>query len=167
MTSPSLSAVRRMPGWMTSFADPAPAGFRIALDPAAGIAGDGLMPECADMRRFREALPGLAGDLGPDGLDQILESFLEDSGARIASLETLLAAGDLADLGRCAHSIQGGSGIFGLTDLGHLALEVELAALASETDRLAGLVAELRAAYRMLDPLLREAARGLARRTGG
>ena len=167
MTSPSLSASRRMPGSMASFADPAPARFPIALDPAAGIAGDGHMPEGADMRRFREALPGLAGDLGPEGLEQILESFLVDSGARIASLGALLAAGDLAGLGRCAHSIQGGSGIFGLTDLGRLALAVELAARASETGRLPGLVAGLESAYRQLEPALRDAARTLARSTGG
>ncbi|MBM3850615.1 MAG: Hpt domain-containing protein [Verrucomicrobia bacterium] len=125
------------------------------------------MEEPEDILRFRATIPDLSRDLGTEGAGQLLQSFLADSASRFESLDGLLRVGDLAGLGRCAHSIKGSSSIFGLDDLGRRALEVELAARSLEIDRLPGLVADLRASYTPLEPFLRAVQGEPAGRAGG
>jgi len=64
---------------------------------------------------------------------------------------------DYPHLARCAHSIQGGSSIFGLHDLERAALEVELAAGLPESPDLFRLIAALRDRYADLEPTLQAA----------
>jgi HPt (histidine-containing phosphotransfer) domain-containing protein len=64
-------------------------------------------------------------------------------------------------LARCAHSIQGGSSIFGLLDLKQAALEVELAVRRAETHGLMALIEGLQARYRVLEPMLRAERSGI------
>ena len=116
------------------------------------------MPQADDVLRFRQTVSDLSRDLGSDGVEQVLQSFLEDSHGRIGSLGGLLRAGDLAGLGRHAHSLKGSASIFGLDDLGRSAEELEIASRAGGTERLADLVASLQARYAVLEPSLRASA---------
>ena len=71
-------------------------------------------------------------DLGID-LSEFAQAFFEEAAEHLANMEQLLLAMDLAapsseDLNaifRAAHSIKGGSGMFGFTDLTHLTHELE------------------------------------------
>lgn len=107
-----------------------------------------------DSVRFREAVEVLSRDLGPGGLSDILDSYLTDTRSRMELLSQFSRAGDLPALARCAHSIQGGSAIFGLQELKQAALEVELAARPPGGGRLGALIADLQARYRALEPML-------------
>jgi HPt (histidine-containing phosphotransfer) domain-containing protein len=137
--------------------------LRIRLPPAWGILcltqmdqSPGMMPMQPndDTARFQQAVEDLSRDIGPGGLLEILDSYLTDTRSRMELLSQLLGAGDLPSLARCAHSIQGGSSIFGLHDLKQAALAVELAVRRAETHELTALIGDLQARYRVLEPML-------------
>jgi HPt (histidine-containing phosphotransfer) domain-containing protein len=109
-----------------------------------------------DLERFRKTLQDLARDLGPDGLAEILASYLADSRRRVDSLRVLLDEDDLEGLGRCAHSLKGSSSIFGLIGLEEAALAVELASREPGDAGLGALIDRLRWCYAELEPMLRE-----------
>jgi len=114
-----------------------------------------------DTARFQQAVEDLSRDIGPGGLSEILDAYLIDTHSRMELLPQLLGAGDLPSLARCAHSIQGGSSIFGLHDLKQAALEVELAVRRTETHGLTALIGGLQARYRVLEPMLRAVRSGI------
>ena len=120
-----------------------------------------------DTARFRQAVEDLSRDIGPDALSEILDAYLTDTPSRMELLSQLLGAGDLLSLARCAHSIQGGSSIFGLHDLKQVALEVELAVRQGESHRLATLIGDLQARYRVLEPMLRGTRSGIGSEVRG
>jgi HPt (histidine-containing phosphotransfer) domain-containing protein len=114
-----------------------------------------------DIARFQQAVEDLSRDIGLGGLSEILDAYLIDTHSRMKLLPQLLGAGDLPSLARCAHSIQGGSSIFGLLDLKQAALEVELAVRQAETHGLMALIEGLQARYRVLEPMLRAERSGI------
>lgn len=77
-----------------------------------------------------EAIANLRA-LDPDGGDtflrEIVTIFLEDTPQRIAELKAARASGDLARLGRAAHSIKGSASNLGAEPLRALAERLELA----------------------------------------
>lgn len=109
-----------------------------------------------DTARFQQAVENLSRDIGRDELSEILDTYLTDTRSRMELLSQLLDAGDLPSLARCAHSIQGGSAIFGLHDLKQAALEVELAVRRAETHGLTALIGGVQARFRVLEPMLRD-----------
>jgi HPt (histidine-containing phosphotransfer) domain-containing protein len=114
-----------------------------------------------DTARFQQAVENLSRDIGPDELSEILDTYLTDTRSRMELLSQLLDAGDLPSLARCAHSIQGGSSIFGLHDLKQAALEVELAVRRAETHGLTALIGGVQARFRVLEPMLRDVLSGI------
>lgn len=114
-----------------------------------------------DTARFQQAVENLSRDIGPDELSEILDTYLTDTRSRMELLSQLLDAGDLPSLARCAHSIQGGSAIFGLHDLKQAALEVELAVRRAETHGLKALIGGAQARFRVLEPMLRDVLSGI------
>lgn len=114
-----------------------------------------VMQPIGDTARFRQAVEDLSRDIGPGALSEILDAYLTDTPSRMELLSPLLGAGDLPSLARCAHSIQGGSSIFGLHDLKQAALEVELAVRQAESHRLSALIGDLQVRYQVLEPILR------------
>ncbi|MCX6859110.1 MAG: Hpt domain-containing protein [Verrucomicrobia bacterium] len=114
------------------------------------------MQSNGDTARFQQAVENLSRDIGRDELSEILDTYLTDTRSRMELLSQLLDAGDLPSLARCAHSIQGGSAIFGLHDLKQAALEVELAVRRAETHGLTALIGGVQARFRVLEPMLRD-----------
>lgn len=73
-----------------------------------------------DLSRLHEVTDGDA-----ELESELIITFLEDTAERLTSLEALLAAGDLAQASRAAHSIKGSSANMGASGLQELAREVE------------------------------------------
>ena len=115
-----------------------------------------LMPPPGELERLRKTLRDLARDLGPDGLMEVLGSYLADSRKRMDSLRVFLDERDLEGLERCAHSIKGSSSIFGLIGLEEAALAVELASREPGDAGLGALIERLRSCYAELEPMLLE-----------
>jgi len=115
------------------------------------------MPSTDDIARFGRRVQDLLQEIGPADLVEILDAYLIDTRGRMERLPCLLSDRDCPHLARCAHSIQGGSSIFGLLDLERAALEVELAAGLPENPDLFRLIAALRDRYADLEPTLQAA----------
>jgi len=115
------------------------------------------MPSTDDIARFGRRVQDLLQEIGPADLVEILDAYLIDTRGRMERLPCLLSDRDCPHLARCAHSIQGGSSIFGLLDLERAALEVELAAGLPESPDLFRLIAALRDRYADLEPELQAA----------
>jgi HPt (histidine-containing phosphotransfer) domain-containing protein len=115
------------------------------------------MPSTDDIERFGRRVQDLLQEIGPSDLVEILDAYLIDTRGRMERLPCLLSDRDYPHLARCAHSIQGGSSIFGLHDLERTALEVELAAGLPENPDLFRLIAALRNRYADLEPELQAA----------
>ena len=115
------------------------------------------MPSTDDIERFGRRVQDLLQEIGPSDLVEILDAYLIDTRGRMERLPCLLSDRDCPHLARCAHSIQGGSSIFGLLDLERAALEVELAAGLPESPDLFRLIAALRDRYADLEPTLQAA----------
>ena len=115
------------------------------------------MPSTDDIARFGRRVQDLLQEIGPADLVEILDAYLIDTRGRMERLPCLLSDRDCPHLARCAHSIQGGSSIFGLLDLERAALEVELAAGLPESPDLFRLIAALRDRYANLEPTLQAA----------
>ena len=112
------------------------------------------MPSTDDIARFGRRVQDLLQEIGSADLVEILDVYLIDTRGRMELLSHLLSARDFRHLARCAHSMQGGSSIFGLDDLAQAALEVELAAGLPDNPQLFRLIGALRDRYVDLEPEL-------------
>ncbi len=112
------------------------------------------MPSTEDIARFGRRVQDLLQEIGSVDLREILGAYLIDTRGRMELLPHLLSDRDFRHLARCAHSIQGGSSIFGLRDLERAAQEVELAAGLPENPDLCRLIAALRDRYADWEPEL-------------
>ena len=108
-----------------------------------------------DLERFRQTLQELSRDLGPEGLAEVLASYLADGRGRMDALTGFLEDEDLEGLGRCAHALKGSSAIFGLTELERAALAVEMASRPPGDVGVGALIDRLRSFYTALEPMLR------------
>ena len=112
------------------------------------------MPSTDDIARFGRRVQDLLQEIGSADLVEILGVYLTDTRSRMELLPHLLSARDFRHLARCAHSVQGGSSIFGLDDLAQAALEVELAAGLPDNPELFQLIGAVRDRYADLEPEL-------------
>jgi CheY-like chemotaxis protein len=76
----------------------------------------------------REAVATLAADLGPDEAGAVWAAFDRHTAERCAAAATAVAAGDLAELARLAHSVQGSAAAMGIPALAELAAALDRAA---------------------------------------
>jgi HPt (histidine-containing phosphotransfer) domain-containing protein len=112
------------------------------------------MPSTDDIARFGRRVQDLLQEIGSADLVEILDVYLTDTRSRMELLPHLLSARDFRHLARCAHSVLGGSSIFGLNDLAQAALEVELAAGLPDNPELSQLIGAVRDLYADLEPEL-------------
>jgi HPt (histidine-containing phosphotransfer) domain-containing protein len=112
------------------------------------------MPSIDDIARFGRRVQELLQEIGAADLVEILGVYLTDTRGRMELLPHLLSARDFRHLARCAHSVIGGSSIFGLDDLAQAALEVELAASLPDNPELFQLIGAVRDRYVDLEPEL-------------
>jgi HPt (histidine-containing phosphotransfer) domain-containing protein len=112
------------------------------------------MPSTDDIARFGRRVQDLLQEIGSADLVEILGVYLTDTRSRMELLPHLLSDRDFRHLARCAHSVIGGSSIFGLQDLEQAALEVELAAGLPDNSELFQLIGALRDRYADLEPKL-------------
>ena len=88
-----------------------------------------LPPTCANPAPtlgFNPQTPTqLCAELGAEGVQAIIVDFLSDLPLRVGEMEALAAAGQLPDLARCAHALQGISRTLGLAGFGAQLLAVE------------------------------------------
>jgi HPt (histidine-containing phosphotransfer) domain-containing protein len=112
------------------------------------------MPSTDDIARFGRRVQDLLQEIGSADLVEILGVYLTDTRSRMELLPHLLSDRDFRHLARCAHSVLGGSSIFGLNDLAQAALEVELAAGLPDNPELFQLIGAVRDRYADLEPEL-------------
>ena len=112
------------------------------------------MPSTDDIARFGRRVQDLLQEIGAADLVEILGVYLTDTRSRMELLPHLLSDRDFRHLARCAHSVIGGSSIFGLHDLERAALEVELAAGLPDNPQLFRLIGAVRDRYVDLEPEL-------------
>jgi HPt (histidine-containing phosphotransfer) domain-containing protein len=110
------------------------------------------MPSIDDIARFGRRVQDLLQEIGSADLVEILGVYLTDTRSRMELLPHLLSDRDFRHLARCAHSVLGGSSIFGLDDLAQAALEVELAAGLPDNPELFQLIGAVRDRYVDLEP---------------
>jgi len=82
-----------------------------------------------------EALRQLIGD---DEFRRLADKFLGDLARRVDAMGRLSAAGDVAALGREAHTLRGTAGSYGLETVATLAERLEAACATAEPERVAG-----------------------------
>ena len=75
----------------------------------------------------------LCAELGEEGVLEIIGSFLQDLPQRVTEMETLAAAGHLAELARLAHSLRGIGRMLGLDGFSAELLTLEQAATAGDS----------------------------------
>jgi len=112
------------------------------------------MPSTDDIARFGRRVQDLLQEIGSADLVEILGVYLTDTRSRMELLPHLLSDRDFRHLARCAHSVLGGSSIFGLNDLAQAALEVELAAGLPDNPELFQLIGAVRDRSADLEPEL-------------
>ena len=140
--------------------------------PSAVAAGNTGLREAAvqtqvEVRVLRAVAP-LVQDLGAATLVDLLDDFIAEAPVRLRELDALAQRPDQDEVfRRAAHSFKGTSGIFGLTELVQLAMELEVSPLGRTTgssSRIDG-VWELRLRFQETLPALRSVRRQLQSRT--
>jgi HPt (histidine-containing phosphotransfer) domain-containing protein len=74
-----------------------------------------------------ESLAGRLGDRGPAFRTSLLQTWRDETSARLADLDTAAAAGDADRVCRLAHTMKSAAGSLGATTLSALCDEVEAA----------------------------------------
>lgn len=140
--------------------------------PSVAFTGNpGLREGPAQMQlesRVLRAVSPLVQDLGAATIVDLLDDFIVEAPARFRELDALAQRPDQDEVfRRTAHSFKGASGIFGLTDLVQLAMELEMSTQGRpvegswRSDR----VRELRLRFQESLPVLRSVRRQLQSRT--
>jgi HPt (histidine-containing phosphotransfer) domain-containing protein len=78
-----------------------------------------------DPTTMKETCRQLAEEIGPDGVAELLESYLADTPNRLAEIGRFLESPDQTSLKRAAHSLKGSSSIFGLSEMESIANRLE------------------------------------------
>lgn len=91
-----------------------------------------------------EALAGVIEDFGADGARRLLDTFAKEQELELGHLDV----SDRAGLRRKAHTLKGSARLFGATELGDLAEDLERTVLDDEPDRIADKVAGIMEAFR-------------------
>src|SRR5690606_39821155 len=91
-----------------------------------------------------------------DGFANLLETFLQDSSAKLQGLREALAAEDADGLRRNAHSLKGSSSNLGALQLADLSREVEQLAREGQIDGIGELLAQLDTEYQAVAAVMQE-----------
>ena len=95
-------------------------------------------------------------DVLEDGFANLLETFLQDSSAKLQGLREALAAEDADGLRRNAHSLKGSSSNLGALQLADLSREVEQLAREGQIDGIGELLAQLDTEYQAVAAVMQE-----------
>ncbi|MCE1252017.1 MAG: Hpt domain-containing protein [Anaerolineae bacterium] len=79
-----------------------------------------------DMEIFNRFLESVNGDIS--FLDEMLETYFNDSPRQIDEMKTALKAANNDDLTRAAHSLKANSAVFGAGELANICRELEVTA---------------------------------------
>ena len=120
---------------------------RPPLPPSPALAGDQL-------EAIEASVLELARELGAEATNELLTSFLNDTPGALADLSSLARAGVPETYARAAHSLAGSCSIFGLTELRHLALELEDCAGGPDPAAGEALITRLNQGYQTCRPVL-------------
>ncbi len=105
----------------------------------------------------REAFETLKSMTDPAFIIELIDVFLSDSPEQIELIRAGIAAGNVEQVRRAAHSLKSNSASFGAARVAGLSREIEMVAKRGEALEGAGpLLAELAAEYQKLVPLLQE-----------
>ncbi len=143
--------------------------YRLPSTTVAGNTGlrDAVVQTQLEARVLRAVAP-LVQDLGAATLMDLLDDFISEAPVRLRELDALAQRPDQDEVfRRSAHSFKGTSGIFGLTELVQLAMELEVSTsdrTATGFSRIDG-VWELRLRFQEILPVLRSVRRQLQSRT--
>lgn len=101
------------------------AAVRSALVPAE----TGLPPQLQDDSGLieREALFGLARDIGSGKINELIECFIDDAEGRVARIATAAEHADIASLEHESHALSSSCATFGAKRVGKLAVAIEQA----------------------------------------
>lgn len=103
------------------------------------------MPEVLDEAALRSLLAMVGDD--PEFVDELVDSFLEDSPQQIAALRAAASSGDADSLVRPAHTLKGSSASLGARGVESFSRAIEERGRAGTVDGVAELLAELDVAY--------------------
>jgi PAS domain S-box-containing protein len=106
-----------------------------------------VRPAAESLSLEPEALAGLKELGGDDFLREVIETFLDDAPALIASLRESLKRGDAQELRRAAHTLKSNGQTFGATSFADLCRRLEDRAKRDELDGAAGLVDRIEHEY--------------------
>jgi HPt (histidine-containing phosphotransfer) domain-containing protein len=101
-------------------------------------------------------LEALSSHLPEDDVRQLLDLVPEQLAAQISLIEALLANGDLATLGREAHSLAGAASNYGAFKLSRFAREIEAACEGADVEGVGRLVERLAATSEEASTALRD-----------
>lgn len=93
-------------------------------------------------------------DVMEDDFQELINTFLDDSRARIPLLREELASGDTEALRHTAHSLKGSSGNLGATALSQLCFQVEQQAKQKRTEGLENLIERIEAEFQQVVSIL-------------
>lgn len=113
-----------------------PAGTDAVLDPAA-------IQSLTDL---------FDGD--PEVIAELVDAFRDEAPARLAELRSGMESGDLAVVGRAAHTLKSNAFTFGARELGEVCQELESAARDGRSDDAAPLVARVEPEWSRVRPAL-------------
>jgi len=120
--------------------------------PGAGAAGlEGVEASLAELRR----------EFGDEAALDLIQSFLRDTPPRLAELRQLAGGVDRKTFGRCAHSLAGSCGIFGVQTMRELGLRLEALAEQPGAQDFEGIIAQLEQLFARLRPLMETVVREL------
>lgn len=115
------------------------------------MTSDSLSPAHVDPKAL-EALRDVMEDQYPI----LLDSFLEDSRARLAQLQAARDAGDLRAVSLAAHSLKGSSSNLGAVALAALCSALERCALQPPAEDVAVLIEAITVEFALVTPLYEE-----------
>lgn len=81
-----------------------------------------------------------------DGLEEVIDTYLEDTPALVGGMRAACASGDWPELQRMAHSVKSSSGIFGAHQMVALCRTLETAA-GEQSPRCSSIIEEIAAAF--------------------
>lgn len=102
----------------------------------------------------RKTIEMLCSELDRESVEEMVQMFLDDLDRQVADCDRLLAAGEMANLEREAHSLKGSAASLGATTLAEAAQVTEEAAAKSDATGAGTGVARLREAAAGTRPAL-------------
>ena len=109
-------------------------------------------PGAIDPKALDDLLEAVGGDQA--FLDELIDTYLEDSPNLLSAIESALATGSAEELRRAAHSLKSNSANFGAQNLADLCKDLEESARRNELDGAASRVEQIMAEYQKVKQAL-------------